>query len=202
MAANPIPEAVRAQAVAWFAEYDKANHFPEMLATDAYAAGYASAQQQQGGGEVCAEDLRWCEDIAESLREAGGPTNNMRLVALNRLLRHARAAPPIAPVGVEWTDERIIAVCKAAGVRWIEADEEEGGFPGGFDITHMPEMRRLFTALAQQPAAAPCCMCGNPVDTRENGTPGAELTDGRWTCSHECFDKATAQHQEPTTTRP
>jgi DNA topoisomerase VI subunit B len=45
MAANPIPEAVRAQAAAWFAEYDKHNHFPEMLALDAYAAGHAAAQQ-------------------------------------------------------------------------------------------------------------------------------------------------------------
>src|SRR5690606_22506554 len=62
---------------------------------------------QQGGGEVCAEDLRWCEDIAESLQEAGGPTNNMRLVALNRLLRHARTAPPSAPVGVEGLADRI-----------------------------------------------------------------------------------------------
>jgi hypothetical protein len=45
MAANPIPEAVRAQAAAWFAEYDKHNYFTEMLALDAYAAGHAAAQQ-------------------------------------------------------------------------------------------------------------------------------------------------------------
>lgn len=67
--------------------------------------------------------------------------------------QRGQAQPPSAPVGVEWTDERIIAACKAAGVRWIAPDDEEGGFPGGFDITHMPEMRRLFAALAKQPAA-------------------------------------------------
>jgi hypothetical protein len=47
MPANPIDEAVRAQAAEWFAEYDKHNHFPEMLALDAYAAGHAAAQQQK-----------------------------------------------------------------------------------------------------------------------------------------------------------
>ena len=41
-----------------------------------------------------------------------------------------------------------------------------------------------------QPAAAPCCMCGQPVDTRENGTSGAQLTDGRWTCSEVCWERA------------
>jgi hypothetical protein len=54
MSDNPIDEAVRAQAAAWFAEYDKNNHFPEMLALDAYAAGHAAAQQQ---GQAVAVDL-------------------------------------------------------------------------------------------------------------------------------------------------
>lgn len=37
-----------------------------------------------------------------------------------------------------------------------------------------------------------CCVCGVPVDTRENGTPGAELNDGRWVCSGACWERATA----------
>ena len=46
----------------------------------------AAPQQPAGVGRVCSEDILWCEDIAESLQEAGGPTNSMRLVALRRLL--------------------------------------------------------------------------------------------------------------------
>lgn len=41
--------------------------------------------------------------------------------------------------------------------------------------------------------SADCCVCGAPVDTREvedGGNPeGAELSDGRWVCSPECWDK-------------
>lgn len=46
---------------------------------------------------VVDEDIRWCEDIAASLQEAGGPTNNMRLIALNRLIAAAQAAQPAVP---------------------------------------------------------------------------------------------------------
>lgn len=48
----------------------------------------------------------------------------------------------------------------------------------------------LEAALAAQPVSAQCCMCGAAVDTRENGTPGAQLTDGRWTCSESCWERA------------
>ena len=37
-----------------------------------------------------------------------------------------------------------------------------------------------------------CCACGKPVDTRENDTPGSELTDGRWVCSGDCWDDLAA----------
>jgi hypothetical protein len=56
-------ETLTAQAAAWFAEYDKRNHFPEMLALDAYAAGHAAAQQQGQAVDVeltrDAERYRW-----------------------------------------------------------------------------------------------------------------------------------------------
>lgn len=65
--------------------------------------------QAQGSGEVGDEDLRRCDDIAESLQEAGGPTNSMRLVALNRLLRHARTAPPSAGVDIRAAQDAAIA---------------------------------------------------------------------------------------------
>lgn len=50
-------------------------------------------------------------------------------------------------------------------------------------------------ALAAHDAAprdAQCCMCGKKgLSTAEDGGPECELTDGRWTCSRECYDRAT-----------
>jgi len=41
---------------------------------------------------------------------------------------------------------------------------------------------------------ANCCVCGRIVDTREvcygGDEFGCELTDGRWTCSFDCWDTA------------
>jgi len=75
----------------------------------------------------------------------------------------------------------------------LAAEYAREGITGGV----MPELfqadaaalRAIEAALAQ----SACCMCGTAVDTRENGTPGAQLTDGRWTCSPECWEKATQQ---------
>lgn len=93
------------------------------------------------------------------------------------------APPPSVPAGAAWSDEQIIAACNSAGVRWIEPDGEEGGFPGGFDITHMPEMRRLFAALAQQPGAVEC-----PHRTR---------CDCLAACKYGYAGDGATQHQEP-----
>lgn len=33
-----------------------------------------------------------------------------------------------------------------------------------------------------------CAACGTPVDMRENDTPGVQMADGKWVCSHECWE--------------
>ena len=64
------------------------------------------------------------------------------------------------------------------------------------------EIAAALLALGWRPATppadtAPCCMCCKPVDTREIGEGlivdpnGCELSDGRWTCSSECWERAT-----------
>jgi hypothetical protein len=36
-----------------------------------------------------------------------------------------------------------------------------------------------------------CCMCGQlDLSTDEDGGPECELHDGRWVCSHQCYDRA------------
>lgn len=67
------------------------------------------------------------------------------------------------------TDQQIIERCKLAGIRWIEPDEEEGGYPGGFDMSSMKHMRALLTTTANagKEAAFPGCS-GNPASCPEN----------------------------------
>lgn len=77
MSDNPIDEGVRAQAAEWFAEYDKHNHFPYMLALDAYAAGHAAAQKQ---GQVVAVELTVCCGREECGGECGNPWRGMEWV--------------------------------------------------------------------------------------------------------------------------
>jgi hypothetical protein len=64
-----LQEAVRAQAAAWFTEYDKHNHFPEMLALDAYAAGHAAAQQQLAEIEALRAEVERLQEIVRPKRE-------------------------------------------------------------------------------------------------------------------------------------
>lgn len=55
------------------------------------------------------------------------------------------------------------------------------------------------------PRREQCCICGNRFDAREQseggGPDGAQLTDGRWTCSPDCWERASAQ-QAPAATAP
>jgi hypothetical protein len=52
---------------------------------------------------------------------------------------------------------------------------------------------RILAALDVQPApdVAQCCMCGkNGLSTEEDGGPECELSDGRWVCSRDCYERA------------
>jgi hypothetical protein len=54
------------------------------------------------------------------------------------------------------TKEELIALCERAGIRWIPPDDEEGGFPGGFDMATLREMGSLVALVrAGKPAQAP-----------------------------------------------
>jgi len=77
------------------------------------------------------------------------------------------------------------------------------------------ELRAALTAAlasAGEPVAwvAKCCHCGRIVDTREQTEGGdafgAELNDGRWTCSIECWDtivgSANVTHPAPQDSEP
>lgn len=64
-----------------------------------------------------------------------------------------------------------------------------------------PHLRSLITRaqavrdlLALPAAPVQCCMCGKRDLSTVEGDGGTEceLPDGRWTCSHDCWDRATA----------
>lgn len=42
-----------------------------------------------------------------------------------------------------------------------------------------------------------CCVCGGPVNTREDGGEGSQLSDERWTCSLDCWRAAVAAKPIP-----
>lgn len=46
-------------------------------------------------------------------------------------------------------------------------------------------------------AHKPCARCGKPVCILEDGGPGAELADGRWVCSEECWDALAGPPETP-----
>lgn len=62
-------------------------------------------------------------------------------------------------------------------------------------IIGLSDMIRVMDAeIARAPdLAAQCCMCGKKDLSTVEGDGGQEcqLTDGRWTCSRECYEKAT-----------
>lgn len=54
------------------------------------------------------------------------------------------------------TDEQIIELCQAAGIKWIPPElpddyDYEMGFPGSFDMVSMSEMRALLAACLVTP---------------------------------------------------
>ena len=62
------------------------------------------------------------------------------------------AASPAAGGVQALTDEQIIKRCSDAGIQWLVPDADPDGFPGGFDMCSMADMRKL---LAAAPPAAP-----------------------------------------------
>jgi hypothetical protein len=85
---------------------------------------------------------------------------------------------------------------------------------GTFDETDLDMIRRgdmlgpklgqrVFDALQGTFRTANCCECGRLIDTREEKDGGdkfgAELGDGRWTCSWECHDKTAGEQAQDIT---
>lgn len=47
-----------------------------------------------------------------------------------------------------------------------------------------------FVCSCDPDGATLCAVCGTQVDTTENGGEGSQLSDGRWTCSLDCWNAA------------
>lgn len=85
-------------------------------------------------------------DAAECLVDAG--------FWIPQFAEAARASqPPVAALDApaELSDAWLIAFAEQAGFRWLPPDDEDGGFPGGFDMSDLSSMRKLLAARASQP---------------------------------------------------
>lgn len=132
----------------------------------------AACVQRQADNTLAAPDPVGREDALTRLREiecdlgyllgrAARKPDEAQPLALEvraKMQAAIRALTSAPAVGDCWTDAEIIALCNAAGVRWIEpdcGDDDEYCFPGGFDMSSMGEMRVLFASFAAAPVASP-----------------------------------------------
>lgn len=79
-------------------------------------------------------------------------------------------------------------------ITWMEATIQ------GRYSAAQAEIARLTAALAQSRAETQaalagcvpqCCMCGKTgLSTAEDGGPECELSDGRWVCSSDCYERS------------
>ncbi len=49
------------------------------------------------------------------------------------------------------SDAEIRDIARRAGMKWLEADGEEGGFPGAFDLATIDEVRKLVELARSKP---------------------------------------------------
>lgn len=112
--------------------------------------------------------------------------------AYQRGFEASAASPAPLPVAVkikplEWKHDghSYYAYCGVTDVRWTAGNTEE--------MAQKDEIRatRIRSALSS-PASPQCCMCGKKGLSTVEGDGGSEceLSDGRWVCSAECWDKA------------
>ena len=112
----------------------------------------------------------------------------------------------VAAANARADQARDAALVEAAGtleVQALDTDAQAKRFRGGSDpwADRTARSRALrnsaaaILALRDKPAPAQCCMCGKTdLSTVEgDGGPECQLDDGRWTCSHACYDRATEE---------
>lgn len=91
------------------------------------------------------------------------------------------------------TDEMVEAACAAYRCYWMRSPAHPA--------FHSEAIRSaLEAALRAAPADEPqCCMCGKTGLSTVEGDGGSEcqLSDGRWTCSFECWERATERDAPP-----
>lgn len=94
--------------------------------------------------EALANCIQWLPPTYEATSAARADARKV-VAALDAALAAPVAQPPM-------TREQVVQAAEAAGLRWIPPDDEEYGFPGGFD---MATLREVETLILQQRAAQP-----------------------------------------------
>lgn len=93
-------------------------------------------------------------------------------------------------VCIDWCIHHIVAALNAGGVETVACCCGHGKQLGRIDLAD-GRILQIFQS---------CCVCTKPVDPREaedgGDDDGSQLSDGRWVCSHECWNKAVADAEK------
>lgn len=82
-------------------------------------------------------------EYASQHRKADETSAKFRQLVADTVLPLTSQQEVAAPVG----DDEVKSICKAAGVEYLMPDDDEGfGYPGGFDMTSLDDMRKIIAA--------------------------------------------------------
>lgn len=145
----------------------------ERLASD--SEWFLSCGRWEGGVHPSLDAAKAAAQADYAARKLAGLTPTPALVALINERHKLRAALSDLLADAEWLDREY-------------GDERECD---GRDRGDEPES--FINARATFANAPQCCMCGKTGLSTVEGDGGSEcqLSDGRWTCSFECWERAT-----------
>ena len=137
--------------------------------------------------------LRAENEELDFLRHEGGPDS---VAAMEIELATLRASEAAANARAD--QARDAALVEAAAVAIARKGNGEATLDHPYDKGYLAacdSCAASILALRDKPAPAQCCMCGKTdLSTVEgDGGPECQLDDGRWTCSHACYDRATEE---------
>lgn len=146
---------------------------------EALTFGQAWAEFEKAGycyGDDALEQVRFGWEIAHGKRPRGESSAPPTAAEVKEALSGERL---LATFERAWagpiSDAEVIKRAEAAGFKWLPPDDDEDGFPGGFDMCSLAEIRALLA-----PTAAAAGVPGKPGDTFKLGDKVRKKSGSQW----------------------